>query len=145
MSGPLSATLYGGVSAGGDTALTDGLQGGWSYEDGRWQGFIGNDMDVVIDLGAEQPVREIGANFIQDRFGWFWLPCKVEISVSSDNEHFTPLAVVENDLPFVQTGFYLRRFGWKGSAEARYVRYVARYDAANPKKGFLFTDEVVVR
>ncbi|WP_290536165.1 family 20 glycosylhydrolase [Alistipes sp.] len=131
--------------AGGDTALTDGLQGGWSYEDGRWQGFIGNDMDVVIDLGAEQPVREIGANFIQDRFGWFWLPCRVEISVSSDNEHFTPLTVVENDLPFVRTGFHLRRFGWEGTAEARYIRYVARYDAANPKKGFLFTDEIVVR
>lgn len=128
-----------------EAALTDGVQGGWSYEDNRWQGFIGNDMDVVIDLGRQTRIRRITANFIQDRFGWFWLPGEVEISVSEDGERFETLEILCNRIPFTQPGFFLEPFGWQGDAQGRYVRYTARIDRTNPKSGYIFTDEVVVR
>ena len=40
---------------GGETALIDGLRGSKDHHDGLWQGFLGNDMDVIIDFGKEIP------------------------------------------------------------------------------------------
>ena len=35
----------------GNTALTDGIRGDWTYGDGSWQGFISdNRLDVTIDM-----------------------------------------------------------------------------------------------
>lgn len=131
--------------AAGQYALTDGLHGGWDCGDGRWQGFIGDDMDVVVDLGKQMPVHSIQADFIQDRYGWFWMPGKIEIYVSTDNTHFTMLESQACNLSFTKEGFFLRTYGWQGDTEARYIRYVARQNGLNPKKGFIFTDEIVVR
>ena len=41
--------------AAGNTTLTDGLQGGWTYGDRRWQGWS-EDMDLTIDLGKTDPL-----------------------------------------------------------------------------------------
>lgn len=47
----LDAAYYPGYAAGGDTALVDGVRGGWTYGDKRWQGFIDKKrMDITIDL-----------------------------------------------------------------------------------------------
>ena len=38
----------------GNTALTDGIRGDWTYGDGSWQGFISdNRLDVTIDMEKE--------------------------------------------------------------------------------------------
>ena len=42
----------------GNTALTDGIRGDWTYGDGSWQGFISdNRLDVTIDMEKETPIR----------------------------------------------------------------------------------------
>lgn len=131
--------------AGGKDALVNGLQGGWSCDNNRWQGFINNGMDVVIDLQTTQTVHSIQATFMQDAFGWCWMPKDVEIYTSADSQNFTLLSTVTNDIPFTQVGFFLKEFAWKGNVEARYIRYVANPDKSNTKVGFIFTDEIVVR
>lgn len=52
---------------GGDTGLLDGLRGGKSYMDGRWQGFCPNDLDATIDLGEVTAIHRVMANFMQIR------------------------------------------------------------------------------
>lgn len=40
----------------GNTALTDGIRGDWTYGDGSWQGFISdNRLDVTIDMEKKLP------------------------------------------------------------------------------------------
>lgn len=40
----------------GNTALTDGIRGDWTYGDGSWQGFISdNRLDVTIDMEKKPP------------------------------------------------------------------------------------------
>jgi len=131
-------------TAGGKTALTDGLQGSWGPDDNRWQGFISNSMDIIIDMQAETEIQSIEATFMQDGFGWYWMPKEVEIYTSPDNKNFTLLATVKNDIPFNKTGFFLKKFGWNGKANGRYIRYIARPDKDNKKVGFIFVDEVIV-
>lgn len=129
-------------AAAGDGSLTDGLRGGWNYGDRRWLGWLDTDVDLVVDLGERQPVRRIAADFMQGFYADIWMPRAVEFSVSDDNEHFTPLATVGNDIPVEFKQDCYREFGWTGQTEARYVRLKARHNGR--PGGWIFTDEIIV-
>ena len=128
--------------AAGDASLTDGLCGGWNYGDRRWQGWLDTDVELVVDLGERQPVKRIAACFMQGFYADIWMPRAVEISVSDDDRHYTPLAVVENDIPFEYKQDCYREFGWSGQTAARYVRLKALHNG-HPG-GWIFTDEIIV-
>ena len=108
-------------AAAGDGSLTDGLRGGWNYGDHRWQGWLDTDVELVVDLGERLPVKRIAACFMQGFYADIWMPRAVEISVSDDDRHYTPLAAVENDIPFEYKQDCYREFGWSGQTAARYV------------------------
>ena len=132
-------------AAGGDTALTDGLHGGWTYGDGRWQGFISRGrLDVTVDLGQVQDVRSVELDFMQVCGPEVFLPAEVVISASSDGVSFVELRritreVVRDDrVTFVTDGWYADG----QSVSARYIRVQAR---SGQFGGWVFTDEIVVR
>lgn len=131
----------GGYPAAGERALTDGLRGSWSYKE-RWQGFLGCDVDVTVDLGEVKPISEVSADFTQWYSAWIWLPARVEIEVSDDGNDFRRIAVVENDYPETAERPEYRTFGWTGSEQARYVRYHAILNER--VGGWLFTDEIII-
>ncbi|MBQ8501378.1 MAG: family 20 glycosylhydrolase [Bacteroides sp.] len=135
------SAYYPGYTAGGDGALTDGIRGGWSYSDHHWQGFLGRKgVDVVIDLGTEQALHSISADFMQICGPGVFMPAEVVISVSTDGKEFTELSRTPNTV-VRDDKVSFRTFGWEGTASGRYVRYQAlRSDFG----GFLFVDEVVV-
>ena len=125
-----------GYPAAGETTLTDGICGGWSYGDGRWQGFL-TDIDVVIDLESIQPVHYVGGTFLCEPGPGIFLPKSVEVWLSQDGENFEQVAVIPNEIQEPCQSYVL--FGTPVTAEARYVRFVA-----HPTRGFHFLDEVVV-
>ncbi len=76
----------------GNTALTDGIRGDWTYGDGSWQGFISdNRLDVTIDMEKETPIHSITAAFMQVVGAEVFLPETVIISISDDGINFTEL------------------------------------------------------
>jgi hexosaminidase len=114
--------------------LTDGLQGGWSYGDGRWQGFQ-SDVDVTIDLGRVQPVHYVTATFLGNPSAWIYLPDRVSVEYSLDGEHFTLAGTLLNENP---DGKYVP-FGVSVGKDVRYIRY-----HAYRMKEWLFVDEILV-
>ncbi|MBQ2498000.1 MAG: beta-N-acetylhexosaminidase, partial [Prevotella sp.] len=73
----------------GETTLTDGLQGGWSYNDGRWQGFISRErLDVVIDMQRSVSLRDVTVSFLQFTGPEIYAPAEFIVSISDDGEHF---------------------------------------------------------
>ena len=126
--------------ASGQGALTDGLQGGWSNTDGRWQGFLGP-VDVVVDLGSKRRrLRRVEVTFLQSTGVEIYLPSRVTLSVSNDSLHWT---TVSDERPVADARpDVLRTHTWDGSLRARYLRLQA---ATDPRGGWLFTDEVLVR
>ena len=84
--------------AAGAATLTDGILGGWSYADGRWQGFQ-SDVDVTIDLGAVRPVHYVTATFLGNKGAWIYLPDRVTVEYSRDGEHFDLAGTVLNENP----------------------------------------------
>ena len=125
-----------GYPAAKEATLTDGICGGWSYGDGRWQGFL-TDIDVVIDLESVQPVHYVGGTFLCEPGPGIFLPKSVEVWLSTDGENFEQVAIIPNEIQEPCQSYVL--FGTPVTAEARYVRFVA-----HPTRGFHFLDEVVV-
>lgn len=133
--------------ANGDSTLTDGVRGGWTYGDKRWQGFLykGNQrIDVTIDLESVQPIEYIGAEFMQMCTPDVWMPQEVVISVSADGENFTELAKIPHQQEYSKEMSF-KTFAWEAPSpeqkvDARYVRYQAFAD-----KGVQFIDEIIVK
>ena len=130
-------------TAGGDSALVDGLRGGWTYGDKRWQGFLNTDMDITVDLGEVKEISSIAAEFMQLSGPYVWLPREVIISISEDGNTFTEQARLHTDVPTTEDRLVFRTYEWDGKASARYVRYQALSNGI--EGGWLFTDEIVIK
>ena len=126
--------------AAGEATFTDGVAGGWTYSDGKWQGFL-SEIDVVIDLEAMQDIHYVGGTFMQLKGPGVFMPEKVEISVSSDGVDFVQVAQVWNDISVDSEELLFKSFDVICDVHARYVRYRA---ARSTMRGFLFLDEIVV-
>ena len=127
--------------AGGDRALIDGVCGGWTYTDKKWQGFIRDGVDVTIDLGEEMDISQVTAQFMQMCIPDVWFPAEVTISASCDGKEFCELARIGHTV-VRDEGLSFKEYGWKGNARARYINYRAK---CGPQRGWLFTDEIIVR
>lgn len=130
-------------TAGGDSALVDGLRGGWTYGDKRWQGFLNTDMDITVDLGEMKEISSIAAEFMQLSGPYVWLPREVIISISEDGNTFTEQARLHTDVPTTEDRLVFRTYEWDGKASAHYVRYQALSNGI--EGGWLFTDEIVIK
>lgn len=137
-----NARYWGTYPAGGDKALTDGLRGGWNYNDGFWQGFVSQKrLDVTIDLGSLTDIQRIQADFMQICGPEVYLPAHVIISGSEDGKEFTQLKEIKHK-PVRNDEVTFKTYGWEGTAKARFIRYQAL--AGDEFGGVVFTDEIVV-
>ena len=127
----------------GNTALTDGIRGDWTYGDGSWQGFISdNRLDVTIDMEKETPIHSITAAFMQVVGAEVFLPETVVISISDDGINFTELQKQHFEVS-KETPIRFTDISWQGEAKGRYVRYQAQ--AGSEFGGWIFTDEIIVK
>ena len=126
--------------AAGETTFTDGVIGGWTYSDNRWQGFL-SDIDVTIDLGGLIQVSYIGGTFMQLIGPGVFMPEKVDVWVSENGSDFTQVTTIWNDVSTRNPDLLFKSFDVVCDVKARYVRYHAY---RSTMRGFLFLDEVVV-
>lgn len=128
--------------ASGTATLTDGIRGGWNYNDQLWQGFLyrgDQRMDVTVDLESIQPIEYIGVEFMQLIGPGVWHPGYVEFQISDNGVDFTSLhSITEEQKP--SDGVSFKTFDWNGTAKARFIRVIAR-----AKEGCQFADEIIVR
>ena len=135
------SSYYPSYAAGGDSALVDGLHGGWTYGDKRWQGFLGrNGVNVVVDLERATDIHAIHADFMQICGPGVFMPSKVCISASIDGETFTNLTTINHEI-VRDDSVTFKTFGWEGDVQARYISYQAERSNFG---GFLFIDEIIV-
>lgn len=139
-------------TGGGDQALVDLQPGGADFRSGRWQGYEGTNLDAVLDLGSQKPLRTVRVNFLQDENSWIFFPTKLRVELSNDGKTFTPAGEVLNDVPPTATGSLQKKLSVElENASARYIRVVGETLGKCPAghKGagspcWLFVDEVYV-
>lgn len=127
--------------AAGNTTLTDGIQGGWTYGDRRWQGWS-TDMDVTVDLGKPTALHAVNTNFMHSEGAWVHLPEEVTYLISTDGENFTEAGTLYTDVDPTYPKIMFRSYFMPLNATARYLRIKAK---ANPRPGaWLFVDEIAI-
>lgn len=141
---------YPGDGAG---SLTDGLRGSSNHRDGLWQGFLGNDLDVVIDMGSEMPVNSVQVNFLQASRSWIFLPVVVEYSLSSDGKKYHSFNEVTHNVSQQEKEAVIQPFNFQFMAgtKARYLHVKAKNVKVCPawhegagQSCWMFVDEIVV-
>ncbi len=140
-------------AASGDLALIDGVRGNSNFSTGSWQGYQGQDLVAIIDLGTVQEVSKLGAGFLQDVTSWIWMPRSVEFELSIDGQRFTPAAMITTGVSDRDYGVVVRDFAQTiAPKRARFVRVKAhnygRIPEWHPGKGgdaWIFIDEIVIQ
>jgi len=143
---------YGRYTGGGKNALTDGIRGGKSHDDGKWQGFEFDDVNAVIDLGAVQTVSRISAGFLQDTYFWIFLPKAIEYSISEDGVNYTTVGKYEVPIATEHRGTSVSEIKLElNGANGRYVRVSANNVGLCPEwhngkgqKAWVFIDEITI-
>ncbi|MDN5201904.1 chitobiase/beta-hexosaminidase C-terminal domain-containing protein [Fulvivirgaceae bacterium BMA10] len=139
--------------AAGDFALLDEETGSTSYADGKWQGFHGDDLEVIIDLGEVKNINKISMNFLEDTKAWIFLPQGVEVSLSKDNQSYHDIHQSNFDIPNTNTEVNIEKVNMTPDIkEARYIKVRAINVGKCPEwhdgaggKAWIFIDEVAVR
>ncbi|MDN5201483.1 sialate O-acetylesterase [Fulvivirgaceae bacterium BMA10] len=82
----------------GEHNLVDGISGSLAFSDGRWQGFEGDDAELLIDLETVEKIGDIRIGFLQNQPSWIFLPKKVLVSISTDGKQFEQVGKLEHEL-----------------------------------------------
>ncbi|MDP4280782.1 MAG: family 20 glycosylhydrolase, partial [Bacteroidota bacterium] len=139
-------------TGGGDEAVVDGIRATSDLHDGNWQGYLGNDMELIIDLGKEQPIHSINSTFLQNADAWVFFPEQVTYSLSSDKKRFHSIHEVLNDVKQKTDKPLIKMFTdiFPGTS-ARYIKVEAKNVGICPdwhegkgEKCWMFVDEISV-
>lgn len=138
---------YGGVNM-----LVDGLKGSANFADGRWIGYSGNDMEVVIDLEEPTEISQVELSTCVRKWDWIFDIRALSLWVSDNGEDFTMVA--SEDYPALKqddkNGIYNHKLEFS-PVKAKYVKVIALSERKIPdwhdgkgKSAFIFVDEVLV-
>ena len=138
--------------ASGEKGLLDGKTGSKKMRDGNWQGFLGVDIDCVIDLGKETNVTVIGANFLHKQLSWILTPKSITIQTSADGIIWKHWGTIESVIDPKNKEIILETLSKENPVESvRYVKLFAKNLEQLPEwhefyggKSWLFIDEIFI-
>ena len=140
-------------SAGGDKGLIDGIRGDKNWRKGYWQGYQGQDFEVIIKLDQTTSISTFRSSYLQDTRSWIIFPTEVEYLTSQDESHFQSAGKVKNEAHADDYEVQVRSFNLdlKSAVNARYVKVVAKNYGTLPEwhqghgdEAFIFVDEVEI-
>ncbi len=137
---------------GGKYALVDGLYGSKYFNDGKWQGFHGNDLDITIDLGNTKRINKISANFLQNYESYIFPPVEIIYSISTDGLRFNEIFKHKEESFNTTNKANIKKFdAILNNIECRYIRVFAKNIGICPNwhkgkgdKAWIFIDEVTI-
>lgn len=138
-------------AAGGGNALIDGIRGPDNFRTGFWQGYQGQDVVAVIDLGEERHIKSVQLGALQDIKSWIWFPESVRFSFSEDGENWKNEVIVENHAHIYSYLVMRNNFTGFRNTTARYVKVEAINRGPCPDwhlgaggASWIFVDEIVI-
>ena len=79
----------------GMQTLVNGLTGTIAHNDGYWQGWLEQDLEVVIDLEEKENIMGVSIGFLESHGVWIFLPVGLEVSFSNDGKSYKNPIVIE--------------------------------------------------
>jgi hexosaminidase len=125
-----------------DFTLVNAINGSTDHTDGEWQGWLGSNAEVVVDLQQVQEIRTISVGSLVNVGAMIHTPQKIEYFVSTDGLQFQKVAEVDNepDLPSAE----VVQKDYAASFVPQMVSFV-KIIATNTGRGnWVFLDEIKV-
>jgi hypothetical protein len=140
-------------TGGGNEALVDGMRGGADFRTGSWQGWQGQSMECVIDLGEERAITTVGLSCLQETKSWIWFPSRIEVQLSHDGKKFAPAASIDITQYQKEATPSTREFTKDLRGSARYVKVIAKpafdiipsWHLGAGGKPWIFADEIIIK
>lgn len=139
-------------TGGGDSALVGGIRGTEDFRLGAWQGYEGNNLDAVIDLGTSKTITDVALGCLQDINSWIFFPTQVKFSFSENQTTWVNSIVIQNDVSPKSETIERKDFGKElKNIQARYIRVEGinvgicpSWHKGTGNKAWLFVDEITV-
>ena len=135
----------------GDNSLINGLRGSSKWRTGNWQGWQGNDLVAIIDMGQIKPVKQVSIGTLQDVGSWIVFPKFVQYWTSDDGVNYKLSATVNTKVNVDDTHAQTQDFAAPLNLNARYIKIVAKQYGPLPEwheskgeQSYIFADEIVV-
>ena len=139
-------------SGNGAKSLTNKVEGVPSNLYEEWLGYEDSKFEAVIDLSISKPISKVIIGSMDNQDQWIFLPRKIEILVSADNENFQSAGLIYIDLKESKNAVRKEIEIPINKVEARYVKVIAHNIGTCPDwhkgaggKSWLFVDEVKVQ
>lgn len=138
---------------GGHFGLIDGIRGTENFNSDAWQGYEGDNLDVVIDLGKIADISYINTSFLQAIGSWIFYPVKVEYYYSIDGNNFSKIYEINLEESINKKVDGIKNIEAKiDNLKTRYVKVVAKnigicpsWHIGSGKKAWLFVDEISIK
>ena len=135
----------------GDETLINGIHGTTNWHVGNWQGYQGNDLIAILDLGTVKTVNKVSLGALQDVGSWIVFPPSVEYWVSNDGVNYKLASTVSTKISIKEPGAKTQEYTAELNTNTRYIKVVAKQYGALPEwheaKGnpsYIFADEITV-
>lgn len=130
----------------GKTTLVNVLRGSTNFHDGQWLGWLGEDVEITIDLGKPTEFHKVSLGSMENQGAGIYFPVGIAVSVSEFGKEFHKLDELHRDFS-VNPIPELKDFEMKLPLEkARYIRLKIDTFRDLPRggKAWLFLDEIQV-
>ncbi len=138
---------------GGPLGLIDGIKGSSDFHTDAWQGYHGDNLEAIIDLGKVRKINSIDGTFLQNTGSWIFYPTEITYYVSTDGKNFSKVYQIKNKDDKENSAPGIKDFKASlNELNARYVKVLARnigvcpaWHVAAGDKAWLFVDEISVK
>ncbi len=139
-------------SGNGAKSLTNKVEGVPSNLYEEWLGYEGIGFEAAIDLSTSKTISKVIIGCMDNQDQWIFLPKKIDVLVSADNENFQSAGIINIDLKKSKNAVRKEIEIPINPVKARYVKVIAHSIVNCPEwhkgaggKAWLFVDEVKVQ
>ena len=131
--------------------LVDNQNGSKNHKDGKWLGFQGEDVEIIIELEKMHKIEDFGISYLTHRGTWIFPPSSFDFSVSDDGVFYH---LIENininyneNSPSHETG---KTTSMVKGIFPKFIRFRIKNTSALPdwhdaagQKAWMFIDELI--
>ena len=129
-----------------ELGMVNVMRGSKNFHDGQWQGWLGDDMELVIDLENPTDIKKVTIGSLENQGSGIYFPVGVEVLLSDNGKNYKSAGAINRPYA-VNSNSELKDFVLEiGQQTARYVKVIARNLGTPPTGGgsWMFIDEVIV-
>lgn len=133
---------------GGKFTLVDGVRGNMQKYSRDWLGFLGKDLNAIIDLGTQKTISKVTIDVLYNDGSWIHYPKSIEVLVSNDGVKFKSVKLIPLTEVIAKKGMVDISFP---SENTKFVKVIAQKIDKIPEgfpgagsNAWLFVDEIMV-